>query len=61
MALYNKGASLNKLGIFNESIAYFGKVLAIQPTYALALAGKKLDHAAFSKTNIIVTLVCPSL
>ncbi len=53
-ALYNKGAALSKLGIYNESIAYFDKVLAIQPTNALALAGKKLDLAAFSKTNIIV-------
>ena len=52
-ALYNKGAALSKLGIYNESIAYFDKVLAIQPTNALALAGKKLDLAAFSKTNII--------
>src|SRR5215467_9530800 len=52
-ALYNKGAALSKLGIYNESIAYFDKVLAIQPTNALALAGKKLDVAAFSKTNII--------
>ncbi|MGB8935807.1 MAG: tetratricopeptide repeat protein [Candidatus Nitrosopolaris sp.] len=52
-ALYNKGAALSKLGIYNESIAYFNKVLAIQPTNALAIAGKKLDLAAFSKTNII--------
>ena len=52
-ALYNKGAALSKLGIYNESIAYFDKVLAIQPTNAVALAGKKLDLAAFSKTNII--------
>jgi tetratricopeptide (TPR) repeat protein len=52
-ALYNKGAALSKLGIYNESIAYFDKVLAIQPTNTLALAGKKLDLAAFSKTNII--------
>ena len=52
-ALYNKGAALSKLGIYNESIAYFDKVLAIQPTNALALAGKKLDLAAYSKTNII--------
>ncbi len=52
-ALYNKGAALSKLGIYNESIAIFDKVLDIQPTNALALAGKKLDLAAFSKTNII--------
>ena len=52
-ALYNKGAALSKLGRYNDSIAYFDKVLAIQPTNALALAGKKLDLAAFSKTNII--------
>jgi tetratricopeptide (TPR) repeat protein len=52
-ALYNKGAALSKLGIYNESIAYFDKVLAIQPTNTLALAGKKLDLAAFNKTNII--------
>jgi len=52
-ALYNKGAALSKLGIYNESIAYFDKVLAIQPTNALALAGKKLDLAAFSKTKLI--------
>src|SRR5215831_3044866 len=55
-ALYNKGAALSKLGIYNESIAYFDKVLAIQPTNALALAGKELDFAAFSKTNIIAKL-----
>ena len=52
-ALYNKGATLSKLGIYNESIAYFDKVLGIQPANTLALAGKKLDLAAFSKTNII--------
>jgi tetratricopeptide (TPR) repeat protein len=52
-ALYNKAATLSKLGIYNESIAYFDKVLAIQPTNPFALAGKKLDLAAFSKTNII--------
>src|SRR5215469_4570225 len=53
IALYNKGAALSKLGLYNESIVYFDKILAIQPTNALALAGKKLDVAAFSKTNII--------
>jgi len=58
-ALYNKGAALSKLGIYNESIAYFDKVLAIQPTNALALAGKKLDLAAFSKTNIITKPIGP--
>ena len=61
LALNNKGAALYGLGIYNESIAYFDKALsvnpgyttAIQPTNALALAGKKLDLATFSKTKII--------
>lgn len=52
-ALFDKGAALSKLGIYNESIAYFDKVLALQPTNDLALAGKKLDLIAFSKTNFI--------
>ena len=53
LTLNNKGAALYGLGMYNESIAYFDKVLAIQPTNALALAGNKLDLAAFSKTNTI--------
>src|SRR5215469_16809544 len=50
---YYKGMAYLNAGNYTESIPYFDKVLAIQPTNALALAGKELDFAAFSKTNII--------
>jgi tetratricopeptide (TPR) repeat protein len=52
-ALTNKGIALLTLGRYNESIPYFNKALAIEPTNSFALAGKKLDLSALNKTNII--------
>ena len=38
--LNNKGISLNSIGKFNESITYFDKVLAIDPSNTIALTQK---------------------
>ena len=52
---YNKGVALLNLGKYNESIAYFDKVLAEKPTNKHALAGKELDLAALSKIKANTT------
>jgi hypothetical protein len=52
-ALTNKAIAMLSLGKYNESISYFDKALAIQPANSFALAGKKLDLVALSKTSIL--------
>ena len=49
--LDNKGAALFNLGKYNESIAYFDKVLAKHPANHHALAGKEDDLTAWNPST----------
>ena len=47
--LNNKGLSLAKLGMYNQSIVFFDKALAINPNYVYALNNKNSALEALSK------------
>jgi tetratricopeptide (TPR) repeat protein len=53
--LNNKGISLNSIGKFNESITYFDKVLAIDPSNTIALTQKANAFGGLGKYPEAIT------
>jgi heparosan-N-sulfate-glucuronate 5-epimerase len=50
--LNNNGSSLAKLGMYNESIVFFDKALAINPNYIRALNNKNLALEELNKISL---------
>ena len=50
--LTNKGVALTALHKYDESIKYYDKALAIEPTLEYAINGKRLSLEALNNTQI---------